>query len=86
MYTVEVALKANPLTLSVQRKEKEGAEALYQEILAKISNSHNPTLLELTCEKQEDKKIAVFVSEISAVLVTEKSGAMTNSGAGFVRN
>jgi hypothetical protein len=41
--------------------------------------------LELTCEKQEGKKVSVLVSEISAVQVSEKSGASANMGAGFIR-
>jgi len=84
MYILELALKGNPLTLSVSRKEKEGADALYQEILAKI-RSRESELIELTCEKEVDKKVAVIASEVVAVLVAEKSGAMTNLGAGFVR-
>ncbi|MFM6632507.1 MAG: hypothetical protein ACKPI8_21470, partial [Microcystis panniformis] len=31
-------------------------------------------LLELTCEKQTDKKVAVFSDQISAVIVSQKSG------------
>jgi hypothetical protein len=84
MYIVELALKGNPLTLSVSRKEKEGAEALYQEVLGKVS-AGGSSLIELTCEKEVDKKVAVFTSEVVAVLMAEKSGAMNNLGAGFVR-
>jgi hypothetical protein len=83
MYIVELALKGNPLTLSVQRKEKEDADALYQEIMHKLGSGTN--LIELTCEKEVEKKVAVMCSEIAGILVTEKSGAMTNTGAGFVR-
>ena len=84
MYTVELTLKNNPIALSVQRKEQEQAEALYREIATAIGDS-NPKLLELTCEKQEGKKVSVLVSEISAVQVSEKSGASANMGAGFIR-
>ena len=84
MYTVELTLKNNPIALSVQRKEQEQAEALYREIAIAIADS-NPKLLELTCEKQEGKKVSVLVSEISAVQVSEKSGASANMGAGFIR-
>ena len=68
----------------MQRKEQEHAEALYREIATAIADS-NPKLLELTCEKQEGKKVSVLVSEISAVQVSEKSGASANMGAGFIR-
>jgi hypothetical protein len=84
MYTVEITLKNNPIALSVQRKEEENAQALYREIANAIAEG-NPKILELTCEKQEGKKVSVLTSEISAVQVSEKSGASTNMGAGFIR-
>jgi hypothetical protein len=84
MYTVEITLKNNPIALSVQRKEQENAEALYREIANAIADA-NTKILELTCEKQEGKKVSVLVGEISAVQVSEKSGASANMGAGFIR-
>lgn len=84
MYTVELILKSNPIALSVQRKEQETAEALYQQIVSAIADG-NTKVLELTCEKQEGKKITVITNEISAIQVSEKSGASTNMGAGFIR-
>jgi len=84
MYTVEITLKNNPIALSVQRKEQENADALYHEIASAITEGNNK-ILELTCEKQEGKKVSVLVSEISAVQVSEKSGASANMGAGFIR-
>jgi hypothetical protein len=74
MYNIDLTLKLSSVPLSVQRKEAEGAEALYQAILAAM-RSPTPQLLELTCEKQADKKIAVFSDQISAVIVSDKSGA-----------
>ncbi len=84
MYTIEITLKNNPIALSVQRKEHEHAEALYREIATAIGEG-NAKILELTCEKQEGKKVSVLVGEISAVQVSEKSGASANMGAGFIR-
>ena len=84
MYTVELILKSNPIALSVQRKEQENAEALYQQIVSAIADG-NTKVLELTCEKQEGKKVTVLTSEISAIQVSEKSGASSNMGAGFIR-
>ncbi|PZU98315.1 MAG: hypothetical protein DCE90_04135 [Pseudanabaena sp.] len=84
MYTVEITLKNNPIALSVQRKEQEGAEALYRELANAIAEGQ-PKVWELTCEKQEGKKVSVLISEISAVQVSEKSGASANMGAGFIR-
>jgi len=87
MYTVEITLKNNPIALSVQRKEQEKAEELYREIATILLgvSSELPKIFELTCEKQEGKKVSVLTSEISAVQVSEKSGASTNMGAGFIR-
>ncbi len=79
MYLVELTLKANPLALSVQRKEQKDADALYQEILTALKTSH-PQVLELTCERQPEKKVAAITSEIMAVQISEKSSA--NSGLG----
>ncbi|MFW6358443.1 MAG: hypothetical protein ACOC0N_04415 [Chroococcales cyanobacterium] len=74
MYSIDLTLKFTPMPLSVQRKENKDAEALYQEITAAM-RAGTTTLLELTCEKQPDKKIAVFSDQITAVIVSEKSGA-----------
>jgi hypothetical protein len=84
MYSIDITLKLSPIPISVQRKEEEGAEALYQMILNAM-RSPNPELLELTCEKQTDKKVAVFSDQISAVIVSQKSGAASTGRApGFV--
>jgi hypothetical protein len=74
MITIDLTLKNTPLPLSVQRKSAEEAEATYQEIL-KAMRSDNPQLLELKCDHQMEKKIAVFSNDISAVVVSQKSGA-----------
>ncbi len=78
MYIVEFALKHSAMTLTVQKKDKESAEAVYQEALGAIA-SGNPVTLEATCDKVTDKKLAIAVSELAAVQVYEKSGA---GGAG----
>lgn len=78
MYIVELALKYTAMPLTVQKKDKEAAEAAYKEALSALS-SGNPVTLEFTCDKVTDKKIAISVSELAAVQVYEKSGA---GGAG----
>jgi hypothetical protein len=84
MYSIDITLKLSPIPISVQRKEEEGAEALYQMILNAM-RSPTPELLELTCEKQTDKKVAVFSDQISAVIISQKSGAASTGRApGFV--
>jgi hypothetical protein len=79
MYTVEVTLRGTPLSLAVQRKELSDAETLYQSIVNSIKTA-TPSLLELTCEKETDKKIGVLVSEITAVQVSEKGGGPSKGG------
>ncbi len=73
MYIIELTLKNTPIPLSVQRKSAEDAEEVYKQILAVLRGDSQ--LLELTCERQPDKKVAVFSSEICAVQIYEKSGA-----------
>ncbi|MFM7715532.1 MAG: hypothetical protein ACKO7A_23345 [Microcystis sp.] len=84
MYSIDITLKLSPIPISVQRKEEAAADALYQTI-TNAMRSPNPELLELTCEKQTDKKVAVLSDQISAVIVSQKSGAASpGKAAGFV--
>ena len=78
MFSIDVTIKNSPFPVSVQRKEAEDAQALYHQVLEAI-RSQNPSVLELTCEKQPEKKVAVLTEQISAVIVSQKSGA-TSSG------
>ncbi len=73
-------MKLSPLPLIVQRKEHRDAQRLYAEVIDYIQKG-NQRLLELTCEKVQDKKITVLVSEIIAVQIYEK----TSSAAGSKR-
>ena len=83
MYSIEIAIKLSPLSLIVQRKDHEDAKRLYSEIIEVIQKG-NQRLLELTCEKVEDKKITVLVSEIIAVQIYEKtSSSGTSKRPGF---
>ncbi|NJP09239.1 MAG: hypothetical protein HC866_06910 [Leptolyngbyaceae cyanobacterium RU_5_1] len=79
MFIIDVTLKSTPVTLSVQRKATEDAEATYQQILEAI-RSGDRTLVELTCEHQVGKKVSILSNEISAVQVYEKSATATASG------
>ncbi len=78
MFSVDITVKYTPIPLSVQKDDAEEAEALYQKISTAMSSGQSQ-LLELTCDKQQDKKIAVMSDQISAVIVSNKSGA-TASG------
>jgi len=75
MFTIDVVLQDIPLPISVQRKESEAAESLYQELL-KAMRSDSSDLIELTCDKEEDKKVAVKGNRICAVSISKKSGGM----------
>ena len=70
------------MPLVVQRKEHEDAQRLYSEVVDAIQKG-NQRLLELTCEKVEDKKITVLVSEITAVQIYEKTSTGTSKRPGF---
>ncbi|MFB8787363.1 MAG: hypothetical protein U7123_00545 [Potamolinea sp.] len=78
MFTIDLTLKNTPMPFSVQRKTAEDAEKTYQEVVIAM-RSDSPELLELTCEQQPEKKIAVLANNISAVMISQKSGA---AGAG----
>jgi len=79
MFIIDITLKNSPVSLSVQRKTAEDAEALYQKVAQALrSGSHE--LLELTCEQQAGKKISVLSSEVSAVQIADKTGSATASG------
>ena len=78
VYVIELALRMSPVPVSVQRKEAEAAEALYQQIRQALE-SGQPRLLELTCEKVEGKKVTLLISEVLAVQLYEKTAATGGS-------
>ena len=82
MYCIELAIKLSPFPLVVQRKNHEDAKRLYDEITQTIQKN-NERLLEITCEKVEDKRITVLVTEITAVQIYEKTSSSTSKRPGF---
>ena len=78
MYCIELAIKLNPFPLVVQRKNHEDAQRLYAQII-QVIQKNNERILEITCEKVEDKKITVLVSEIIAVQIYEKTSSSGSS-------
>ena len=82
MYCIELTIKLSPMPLVVQRKEHGDAKRLYSEVIDSIKRG-NEMLLELTCEKVEDKRITVLLSEISAVQIYEKTSSSTSKPPGF---
>tara|TARA_B100001250_G_scaffold405230_1_gene422390 strand:- start:284 stop:547 length:264 start_codon:yes stop_codon:yes gene_type:complete len=78
VYCIELTIKLSPLPLIVQRKEHRDAQRLYSEVIDSMQKG-NQRLLELTCEKVEDKRITVLVSEIIAVQIYEKTSSSGSS-------
>ena len=82
MYCIEITIKFSPMPLVVQRKEHGEAKKLYSEVIETIQKG-DQRLIELTCEKVEDKRITVLVSEITAVQIYEKTSSSTTKRPGF---
>ena len=82
MYCIELTIKLSPIPLVVQRKEHADAQRLYSEVVNSLQKS-NQRFLELTCEKVEDKRITVLVSEITAVQIYEKTSSSSSKRPGF---
>tara|TARA_B100000214_G_scaffold290844_1_gene220535 strand:+ start:252 stop:476 length:225 start_codon:yes stop_codon:yes gene_type:complete len=70
------------MPLVVQRKEHGDAQRLYAEVVDSVQKG-NQMLLELTCEKVQDKRITVLVSEITAIQIYEKTNSSTSKRPGF---
>ena len=75
MFTIDIVLQDIPLPISVQRKELEAAEEVYQKIMSAMG-SDSTEIIELTCDKDEDKKVAVKGNLICAISLNKKSGGM----------
>ena len=74
MYVIELSLRLSPMPVAVQRKELADAHALYGEVRQALEQGQ-PKVLELTCEKDEHKRVSLLSSEIVAVQTYEKSAA-----------
>jgi len=72
MYVVEISLRLSPMPVAVQRKELEAAQALSGEVRQALDSGH-PKVLELTCEKDEQKRVSLLSGEIVALQIYEKS-------------
>ena len=78
MYVVELSIRLSPMPVAVQRKELTDAEALYNQVKQALETG-TPRVLELRCEKDEDKRISLLSTELVAVQMYEKS-AMGGGG------
>jgi hypothetical protein len=78
MYVVELSLKLSPMPVAVQRKELADAQAVYASVRQALEGQ-GPRVLELSCEKEPDKKVSLLANELVAVQIYEKS-AMGSGG------
>ena len=82
MHTLNIIVKNSPLPISIQRKEAADADKAYQQIMSAMSTA-SPAVIELTCEKQEGKKVAIASAAIAAVVMSQDTGANASRAAGF---
>ena len=74
MYSLELSLRYSPFPLSIQKKELEDVKKIYDEIKNTMHESQETSkLIELSCDKVQDKLIAVRAKEIISVQIYEKS-------------
>ena len=74
MYSLELSLRYSPFPLSIQKKKLEDVKRIYDEIKnSMIETTETSTLIELKCDKVQDKLIAVKAKEVISVQIYEKS-------------
>ena len=74
MYSLELSLRYSPFPLSIQKKEYEDVKRIYDEIKNSMNEPlENSNLIELKCDKVQDKLIAIRSQEIISVQIYEKS-------------
>ena len=80
MYSLEISLRYSPFPLSIQKKDYENVKRIYDEIKDCMSgNNQNLPLIELSCEKVQDKLITVLAKEVISVQIYEKSAVAGGS-------
>ena len=73
MFSLELSLRYSPFPLSIQKKEYEDVKRTYDEIKNSMHDCDNTTLIELRCEKVQDKLICVRAQEVISLQIYEKS-------------
>ena len=74
MYSLELSLRYSPFPLSIQKKEFEDVKRIYDEIKNLMNDSlETSNLIELSCDKVQDKLVAVKAKEIISAQIYEKS-------------
>tara|TARA_B100000242_G_scaffold41119_1_gene24574 strand:- start:203 stop:475 length:273 start_codon:yes stop_codon:yes gene_type:complete len=80
MYSLELSLRYSPFPLSIQKKEFDEVKRIYDEIKNIINDTaQTSNLIELSCDKVQDKLIAVRAEEIISVQMYEKSSVAGGS-------
>ena len=80
MYSLELSLRYSPFPLSIQKREFEDAKRIYEEIKISMNeNMESSNLIELRCDKVQDKLISVIAKEIISVQIYEKSSVAGGS-------
>ncbi len=75
---IDLMLKHTSTPLSVQRQSVDEAAKVYQQILEAIRDG-SPKIIELTCERYPDKKLAIITSEICAVQMADRMSTTSAS-------
>ena len=80
MYSLEISLRYSPFPLSIQKKDYEDVKRIYDEIKGFMDgNNQHLALIELSCEKVQDKIITVLAKEVISVQIYEKSAVAGGS-------
>ena len=80
MYSLELNLRYSPFPISIQKKNYDDVKRIYEEIKNHMKdNTNNSNLIELSCEKVQDKLITVRVQEIISLQMYEKSSVAGGS-------
>ena len=80
MYSLEISLRYSPFPLSIQKKNYEDVKRIYDEIKDFMTgDNQNSTLIELRCDKVQDKLITVLAKEVISVQIYEKSSVAGGS-------
>ena len=87
MYSLELSLRYSPFPLSIQKKEFDDIKRIYDEIKSSMNETlESSNLIELRCDKVQDKMISVRAQEIISVQIFEKSSTTGSKKPGFSLN
>ena len=80
MYSLELSLRYSPFPLSIQKKDFNDVKEIYDEIKNLMHDGlENSHVIELKCEKVQDKLIAVRAKEVISVQIYEKTSVAGGS-------